>query len=93
MKAEILIDGKLKIQAETPLEGYALNMWTNANWNPSCSKSITTENIELSWHIENPNAMEDKFKNKMLKIYFEWLATPTGQEMPLDRFIKEYKLK
>lgn len=84
MKAEIKIDGTLKIQAETELEGYALQMWVDKNWNPSCSRSITTENIELSWNIEKPD-----IKKRMLDIYHKWLQL----DIPLafDIYVENYK--
>jgi hypothetical protein len=44
MKAEIDERGNLKIEAETPLECYALERWVNQNFD--CGK---TERMEFDW--------------------------------------------
>ena len=46
MKATITIDGMLRVEAETELEGYALSKWADDNM----PKLSTTDNLEVCWY-------------------------------------------
>jgi hypothetical protein len=48
MKATITINGMLKIESETELEGYALSKWADENM----TKMSTPDNLEVCWHAE-----------------------------------------
>lgn len=52
MDATIDECGILIIQAETPLESYALNNWAKNNFSDRCSDAISTENIVINIGIK-----------------------------------------
>jgi hypothetical protein len=56
MKATITIDGMLRVEAETELEGYALSKWADENM----TKRSAPDNLEVSWY----SAEELKIRKK-----------------------------
>lgn len=53
MKATIDENGQLIIQAETPLESYALNRWCDNNFSQRNELAIDTNNILVKTGLNN----------------------------------------